>query len=175
MDVIFMGILLTLIIGVILYQIRMDSYTRQEMFRVQIEMAQGQQAMTKELTWSEIKKIIDEIINYSVNTYIRTNGLSKLSDEELSLMWVLILNELCVMVDTSIASEIKRQALKNVTESYFTRYIKNSIEVIIVYSLENNKDNNVNDRLSNIQTNINGAPKRTTSKSRSTTTRTTGV
>lgn len=152
--IIFMGSLVSLVIGVILYQIRADSYTRQEMFRVQIEMAQGQQAMTKDLTWSEIKKLIDEIINYTANTYIRTNGLTKISDEELSLAWVLILNELCVMVDTSISTEIKRQALKNITESYFTRYIKNSIEVVLVYALENNKDNKVNDRLSNIQAGI---------------------
>lgn len=160
--ILFMGSLISLVIGVILYQIRADSYTRQEMFRVQIEMAQGQQAMTKDLTWSEIKKLIDEIINYTVNTYIRTNGLTKMSDEELSLSWVLLLNELCVMVDTSISSEIKRQALKNVTESYFTRYIKNSIEIMIVYTLENNKDNKINDRLSNIQVGINAKNKLTT-------------
>lgn len=150
-----MSSLVVLVIGVILYQIRIDSYTRREMFRVQIEMAQGQQAMTKDLSWADIKKLIDEIINYTVNTYIRTNGLNKLTDEQLSLTWVLMLNELCVMVDTSIASEIKRQALKNITESYFTRYIKNSIEIMVVYSLENNKDNKVNNRLSDIQSSTN--------------------
>lgn len=155
MDIMFMGGLVALVIGVVLYQIRIDSYTRREMFRVQIEMAQGQQAMTKDLSWADIKKLIDEIINYTVNTYIRTNGLNKLTDEQLSLTWVLMLNELCVMVDTSIASEIKRQALKNITESYFTRYIKNSIEIMVVYSLENNKDNKVNNRLSDIQSSTN--------------------
>lgn len=160
-NTIFIGILLILVIVVTLYQIRMDSHTRSEMFRVQIEMAQGQQAMTKDLGWSDIKKIIDEIINYTVNTYIRTNGINKLSDEDLSLMWVLMLNELCVTVDTSISSEIKRQALKNITESYFTRYIKNSIELMIVYALENNKNNAINNRLSNIQdgTNKKDSPK----------------
>lgn len=150
-NTLFIGVLLILVIMVILYQIRMDSHTRSEMFRVQIEMAQGQQAMTKDLGWPDIKKIIDEIINYTVNTYIRTNGINKLSDEELSLMWVFMLNELCVTVDTSISPEIKRQAFKNITESYFTKYIKNSIELVIVYSLENNKNNAINNRLADIQ------------------------
>ena len=42
-------ILVALLVVLVIYQIRMDQYNRQKMFELQIEMAKGQQAMTKEL------------------------------------------------------------------------------------------------------------------------------
>ena len=63
----------------------------------------------------------------------------------------MILGELCPMVETSLSDEIKRQAMKHISQDYFTRFIKNSVEIVIVYQLETNKENKVNDRLAKIQ------------------------
>jgi len=148
-------ILIAILIGVVLYQIYTDLYNRRKMFEIQIEMAKAQQAMTKELTWKEIKEIINDIISFNVSTYILHNGLMKMNNEKLSVMWTMIIGELCTKVDTAISPEIKRQAFKSISEMYFSRFIKNSVEITVVYQLENNRDNNVNRRLDMIQRNQN--------------------
>ena len=152
METILISILLVLLILLLLYQVRVDSYTRKRLFDVQIEMAQGQQAMTKELPWSDLKKIIDEIIGFTVTNYIITNGLSKMKDDELTLNWTMILNEVCSEVELSLSEEIKRQILKTISLEYMTKYIKNSVQLVIVFNLQKNKDNAVNNKLEKIQT-----------------------
>lgn len=154
MEIIIISSLLGLLILLLLYQIRVDSYTRKRLFDVQIEMAQGQAAMTKELPWSELKKIIDEIISFTVNNYIITNCLGKMKVDELTLNWTMILNEICSEVELSLSEEMKRQILKTISVEYMTKYIKNSVQLVIVFSLEKNKDNSVNNRLEQIQTGV---------------------
>lgn len=151
METIIISVLLTLLTLLLLYQIRIDSYTRKRLFDIQIEMAQGQQAMTKELPWGELKKIIDEIIGFTVTNYIITNGLNKMKEDELTLNWTMILNEVCSEVELSLSDEIKRQMLKTISLEYLTKYIKNSVQLVIVYNLQKNKDNTVNNRLERIQ------------------------
>ena len=126
-------VVLLLIVCVTIYQIRVDFYNRKRMFDIQIEMAKAQQSMTKDMTWTEIKAIINDIISFSVSKYIMNNGLHNMNNEELSLSWTMILGELCPMVETSLSDEIKRQAMKH------------------IYQLETNKENKVNDRLAKIQ------------------------
>lgn len=145
------GVLLLALVGLLLYQIRIDGYTRKEMFEIQIEMAKAQQAMTKELPWKELKTILDEIISFTVINYSLTNGLSKMKDEELTIQWVYILNDVSTLVETSMSDELKRQILKSISIDYLTSYIKNSVQLTIVYNLEKNKNNKVNNRLSNIR------------------------
>lgn len=152
METIIIGTLLTLLILLLLYQIRIDSYTRKRLFDIQIEMAQGQQSMTKELPWSELRKIVDEIVNFTVSNYIVTNGIAKMKSDELTLNWTMILNEVCSEVELSLSDEIKRQILKTITLEYMTKYIKNSVQLVIVYNLQNNRDNKVNSQLEQIQT-----------------------
>lgn len=145
------GILLTILVLLLLYQIRIDSYTRKRLFDIQIEMAQGQQAMTRELPWSELKKIIDEVINFTVPNYMIFNGVDKMSGDELALNWTMMLNEICPEVELSLSDEIKRQISKTITQDYLTKYIKNSVQIILVYNLQKNKDNPVNNQLQQIQ------------------------
>ena len=154
MSTIIQIILVALLIILVLYQIRMDQYNRAKMFELQIEMAKAQQATTKELTWEENKKIINDIISFNVSKYIRVNGLMKMKNEELSVMWTMIVGDLCTRIDLSIGEEIKRQAYKSISEDYFRQFIKDSVELTIVYQLENNRDNNYNNRLVTIQQNI---------------------
>ncbi len=144
-------VLLIILIGVIIYQIKMDFYNRQKMFELQIEGAKGQQAVLKDMSWEDIKKTVNDIISFNVSTYIITNGLQKMKNDELSLMWTMILGELCTRIDMSISDEIKRQAFKSISQDYFSRFIKDSVQITIIYQLENNKDNSVNNRLSRIQ------------------------
>lgn len=151
MDTLAIVVALLLIVCVTIYQIRVDFYNRKRMFDIQIEMAKAQQSMTKDMTWTEIKTIINDIISFSVSKYIMNNGLHNMNNEELSLSWTMILGELCPMVETSLSDEIKRQAMKHISLDYFTRFIKNSVEIVIVYQLETNKENKVNDRLTKIQ------------------------
>lgn len=145
------GVLLILLL---LYQIRIDTYTRKKLFDIQIEMAQAQQATTRELPWSELKKIIDEIVNFTVPNYIIANGVTKMNEDELTLNWTMMLNELCSDIELSISDEIKRQILKSITIDYLTKYIKNSVQIILVYNLQKNKDNPVNNQLENIQSGV---------------------
>lgn len=152
METILISILLALLILLLLYQIRVDSYTRKRLFDVQIEMAQGQQAMTKELPWSDLKKIIDEIISFTVTNYIITNGIGRMNDDELTLNWTMILSEICSEVELSLSDEMKRQILKTISIEYMTKYIKNSVQLVIVFNLQKNKDNAVNNKLERIQT-----------------------
>lgn len=147
-------ILLLILIGLLTYQIRIDGYTRKEQFKVQMEMAKGQAAMTKELPWSELKKIIDEIVVFTTINYIVTNGISKMKNDELTLNWTGILTEISVSVDLSLSDEIKRQMLKTVSMEYLTSYIKNSVQYQIIYNLETNKNNTINKKLENIHENI---------------------
>lgn len=147
-------ILLITLIGLLFYQIRIDTITRKRQFDIQMEMAIGQQAMTKELTWAELKKLIDEIINFTVNNYIITNGITKMDEAELSLNWTGMLGELCTDIERSLSDEMKRQVLKSISLEYLTNYIKNSTQLIMVYSLQNNKNNTVNKKLENIHNNI---------------------
>ena len=144
-------ILIAVLIGVVIYQIYTDLFNRRKMFELQIEMAKAQQAMTKELTWKEIKDIINDIISFNVSTYIVNNGIMKMKNEKLSIMWTMIMGELCTKVDMAISPEIKRQAFKSISEVYFSRFIKSSVEITLVYQLENNRDNNVNNRLAEIK------------------------
>lgn len=144
-------IVLFILVGVVLYQIYTDFYNRKKMFELQLEMAKAQQATTKELTWKEIKDIINDIISFNVSTYIINNGLMKMTNEKLSLMWTMIIGELCTKVDMAISPEIKRQTFKSISEDYFSRFIKNSVEITLVYQLENNRDNKINNRLTAIQ------------------------
>lgn len=150
METIF-GILLIVLILLLLYQIRIDTYSKKKLFDIQMEMAQAQQSMTRELPWSELKKIIDEIVNFTVPNYIITNGIKKMNEDELTLNWTMMLNELCSDIELSISNEIKRQILKTITVEYLTKYIKNSVQIILVYNLQKNKDNPVNNQLENIQ------------------------
>ena len=143
-------VFLLILICLLTYQIRIDSYTRRELFKVQMEMGKGQQSMTKELPWSELRKIIDEIVVFTTINYIITNGISKMKDTELTLNWTGILTEISVNVDLSLSDEIKRQILKNISRDYLTSYIKNSVQYQIIFNLEKNKDNMINKRLENI-------------------------
>ena len=151
MSTIIISVLLVALIGLLTYQIRIDSHTREKLFEVQIEMGKGQAAMTRELPWSDLKKIIDEIINFTISNYIITNGIAKMNDEELALNWTLMLNELCTKVEVSLSDEIKRQMLKTVSEEYLRDYIKNSVQLVIVYKLQTPKKNKVGDKLESIQ------------------------
>ena len=154
MNTIIISVLLVALIGLLTYQIRIDSHTREKLFEVQIEMGKGQAAMTRELPWSDLKKIIDEIINFTISNYIITNGIAKMNDEELALNWTLMLNELCTKVEVSLSDEIKRQMLKTVSEEYLRDYIKNSVQLVIVYKLQTPKKNKVGDKLESIQNEI---------------------
>lgn len=147
-------VLLAVLIGLVIYQIRIDFYNRSKMFETQIEMAKAQQATTKELTWKEIKETINDIVSFTVSTYISTNGLNKMSNEELSVVWTMIIGDLCTKIEISISDEIKRQAFKSISEDYFREFIKNSVEITVVYDLENNRDNKFNRRLASIQRDI---------------------
>lgn len=149
--ILLMLIITTVVIAVTIYQVRSDFYNRKRMFDIQIEMAQAQQVMTKDLPWEDLKKIINDIISFSVSRYIMNNSLNNIKNDELSLMWPMILSDLCPRIETSLSTEIKRQALKYISEDYFTRFIKNSVEIVIVYQLENNKENKINERLAAIQ------------------------
>ena len=155
MDTVLFTILIILLIVLIVYQIRIDGYTRKRLFDVQIEMGKGQQAMLKDMTWSELKKVIDEIVSFTVINYTITNGLSKMSNDEITLNWTFMLNEICSEVEMSLSDEIKRQILKTITIEYLTSYIKNSVQFSIVYNLQNNANNKVNNRLENIHNGIN--------------------
>lgn len=154
MNTIIISVLLVALIGLLTYQIRIDSHTREKLFEVQIEMGKGQAAMTRELPWSDLKKIIDEIINFTISNYIITNGIAKMNDEELALNWTLMLNELCTKVEVSLSDEIKRQMLKTVSEEYLRDYIKNSVQLVIVYKLQTPKKNKVGDKLESIQNEV---------------------
>jgi hypothetical protein len=147
-------ILLVVLIVVVLYQIRIDTYTRKRLFDVQIEMGQAQAATTRELPWSELKKIVNEIITFTIDNYILINGVAKLSDEELAINWTMMLNDICTSVETSISDEIKRQILKSISMEYLTMYIKNSVQLVIVYKLQNTKKNPVNDKIESIHNEV---------------------
>ena len=147
-------ILVALLVVLVIYQIRMDQYNRQKMFELQLEMAKGQQAMTKELPWKDIKEIINDIISFNVSKYIRINGLMKMKTEELSIMWTMMVGDLCTKIDLAIGDEIKRQSYKSISEDYFRQYVKDAVELTIVYQLENNRNNNFNNRLEMIQQNV---------------------
>jgi hypothetical protein len=125
------------------------------MFDIQIEMAQAQQMMTKDMSWDDIRKILNDLISFTVSNYIINNGLMKMKDDELSVVWTMILGDICTKVDIALSDEIKRQAQKTVTLDYFHQYVKNSVQITIVYQLENNKSNSVNQRLERIQKTIN--------------------
>lgn len=152
-NILVIGILIGLMI-LIIYQIRIDSYTRNKLFEVQMEMGKGQALMAKDLLWSELKKIIDEIIDFTISNYIITNGIDKLSDEELAINWTMMLNDICTEVELSLSNEVKRQALKFISNDYMTHYIKNSVQIVIVYRLQNNKNNPVNKQLEKIHTGV---------------------
>jgi hypothetical protein len=143
------GLLLALIV-LLTYQIRIDTYTRNKLFEIQLEMGKGQAAMTKELPWSDLKKIIDEVIDFTISNYIITNGVTKMSDEELAINWTMMLNDICTEVELALSEPIKHQILKTISEEYMTRYIKNSVQLVIVYRLQNNKKNPVNEKLEKI-------------------------
>lgn len=155
---------LILLVGVVVYQIKVDWYTRSKTFEVQIEMAQAQQLMVKDLSWEELKKIINDVISFTVSSYIITNNLRRMNDQELSVMWTVILRDLCTNVEISLGEDIKRQAFKIITKDYFTQFIKNSVEIVIVYQLENNKENRYNDKLATIQKNVMSQMKENTKK-----------
>lgn len=154
MESIFMMMLLVILILLITYQIRIDGYTRKKLFDIQMEMGRGQQCMLKDLTWAELKKIVDEIVSFTVINYSITNGLSKMSNDELTLNWTLMLNEICAEVEVALSDELKRQILKNITIDYMTFYIKNSVQFSIVYNLQNNSNNKVNNKLENIHNGV---------------------
>ena len=139
----------------LLYGIIRDTQTRKKLFDIQIEMSKAQQAMTKELPWSELKKIIDEIVDFTVSNYIIINGVKKLTDEELALNWTLMLNDICTDVEMALSDEMKRQILKTMSEDYLTRYIKNSVQLVIVYRLQDKTKNKVGEKLESIQKNAN--------------------
>lgn len=139
----------------LLYGIIRDTQTRKKLFDIQIEMSKAQQAMTKELPWSELKKIIDEIVDFTVSNYIIINGVKKLTDEELALNWTLMLNDICTDVEMALSDEMKRQILKTISEDYLTRYIKNSVQLVIVYRLQDKTKNKVGEKLESIQKNAN--------------------
>lgn len=155
MEAYLVSALLIILIILVIYQIRIDSHTREKLFEVQIEMGRGQAAMTRELPWSDLRKIIDEIIDFTISNYIIINGMSKMTDEELAINWTLILNEICTEVELSISDPIKEQILKTISKEYMTKYIKNSVQLVIVYRLQNNSKNPVNKKLESIHQGIN--------------------
>lgn len=152
MIITFFSIIISLLL---LYGIIRDTQTRKKLFDIQIEMGKAQQAMTKELPWSELKKIIDEIVDFTVSNYIIINGVKKLTDEELALNWTLMLNDICTDVEMALSDEMKRQILKTMSEDYLTRYIKNSVQLVIVYRLQDKTKNKVGEKLESIQKNAN--------------------
>lgn len=143
MDYVTIGCMVCIII-LLLHRIDVDTKTREKLFNIQIEMAQAQQAMTKELSWSELKKIIDEIMQATCTNYITVNGLRNMKDEQITLIWTAILNDISSSVELSLSNELKRQILKNVTLSYLTKYIKDGVQIFLVYDLEKNRNNSVN-------------------------------
>lgn len=135
------------------YQIHVDYFNRKEMFDIQLQMAAGQQMMQKDLSWKEIKHIINDVVSFITSNYIISNNLTRLTYEELSVSgtWLAIINELCIKVDSSLSPEIKRQAYKSISDNYFTKFIKDSIQITLVYQLEKNRNNKYNNRLAEIQ------------------------
>ena len=146
--------LLAVLILVVLYQIKIDGYTRKKQFELQIEMAQAQQSMTKDLPWKDLKKIVDEIISFTVINYMINNGIFNMKKTELTLNWTTILNEVCAEVDLSLSDEIKRQILKTITREYMVKYIKNSVQLTVVYNLQNNKNNAVNKKVESLNNGV---------------------
>lgn len=143
---------LFLLIVITIYSLWIDTRTREHMYRNQMEMAIAQQAMTKELTWAELKKILDEIMNFTCSNYITINGLRNMPDDEISLSWIGILNDISISVELSISDELRRQILKNVSLMYLTKYIKDSVQLLVVLDLEKNRTNVINRKLEYYQT-----------------------
>ena len=69
-------------------------------------------------------------------------------------MWTMMVGDLCTKIDLAIGDEIKRQSYKSISEDYFRQYVKDAVELTIVYQLENNRNNNFNNRLEMIQQNV---------------------
>ena len=95
------------------------------------------------------------MIDFTISNYISTNGVTKMSDEELAINWTMMLNDICTEVELALSEPIKHQILKTISEEYMTRYIKNSVQLVIVYRLQNNKKNPVNEKLEKIHKGVN--------------------
>lgn len=149
------SVLLLILIVLLTYQIRIDSHTREKMFEIQMKMGEAQAATTKELPWSELKKIIDEIINFTASNYIMINGIDKMNKDELAINWTYMLEEMSTNVELSLSNEIRRQILKNISKEYMSRYITNSVQLVVVYKLQYKKNNPVNDKINEIHQGIN--------------------
>ncbi len=143
----FLIILMCCIICLLVYRMWSDTLHRKQLFEVQMEMAKAQQAMTKDLSWFDLKKIIDEVISFNCVNYVTVNGLRNMSDNRITLLWTAILNDVSASVELSLSDEIKRQVLKNISLEYLTKYIKDSVQLIIVNDLENNRNNRVNQKI----------------------------
>lgn len=125
------------------YMLRTDTITRRRLFDTQIAMAQAQQAMTKDLEWEQIKKIINEVLEFVITNYILVESISKLTDTEFNLQMAQILSDICTKTDLFISDEIKRQFNKYTTDEYFKYYMTNSARLILVYKMEMTKKTSV--------------------------------
>lgn len=129
--------ILCCIVVALVYTIYRDTTKMQNNFNVQIAAAQAnQRPEINKLTYQELIKIVNEVINYYTSQNMDVIGLASKNEDEISLILDELTADISTKVKISISPMVSDCILGYITEDFYDRYIFNSVRLLIVANVE---------------------------------------
>lgn len=129
---------LLLISAVLISTLHQESTRRKTEFDLKLQIAQLKQSeVVPKMTYEELLKMIRMNIDfYSDNIMIASGILSKETDEERSLLFNDVLEEVCVKTQVSLSKQVLDAVYSFVTPDHLSEYIAANARTIIVAKCE---------------------------------------
>ena len=131
---------LVCIVVALTYTIYRDTNKIEHNFQLQLAAAQAKQRPEiHKLEYSELIKIVNEVINYFTSQNMDVLSLASKTEEEISVILDELTADIATKVKVNISPMISDCITCYVTEDFYDRYILNSTRLMIVANIEKQK------------------------------------
>jgi hypothetical protein len=133
-------VLLSVLVVLSGYTIHRDTTKMQNNLQLQIAAASAaKKPEIHKLPYAELMKIVNNTIDYYTSQNMEILSFANKSPEEISLVINDLTIEISTKVETSISPVVYDVITSYVTEEFFSRYIFNSVQALIVLNIEKQK------------------------------------
>lgn len=134
-------ITLSILIGMSIYTIHKDTLNNKRMFEIQMTSAKTNRLPDiYKMPYNELMKIVNETINYYTTQNMTLMSLVNKSSEEISLLMDDLSADIATKVKISVSPYVSECITCYITDDFYDRYIINSVRLLLVAHIEQNKN-----------------------------------
>lgn len=132
--ILFLGLLIVLSI----YTIWRSSLEQKMQFDVKMEIAKSSGNTTiKSMSYKDLQEIVNQLINFHVNSVVSTSNIRDKSTDELSIILDTMIVDVCARVKISLSNDILNAFYMYITDDFLNSYIKNLSRALLLAKIDN--------------------------------------